>query len=127
MTYYIGAMPVGDHLEHHGIKGMRWGQRRFQNDDGSLTALGRARYGVSNAYGRVRGRVNTARNDIRRAGGVKAASAVSRRVRPVRLVLRLPVLLPLRLLAISIVSRSVLLLSVSAERLSPPALSGLRC
>lgn len=80
MTYYVGAMPVGDHLEHHGIKGMRWGQRRFQNDDGSLTALGRARYGVSNAYGRVRSRVNTARNDIRRAGGVKASAKVSTNV-----------------------------------------------
>ena len=49
MTYYIGAMPVGDHLEHHGIKGMRWGQRRFQNDDGSLTAAGRLRYGYGQA------------------------------------------------------------------------------
>lgn len=28
-------------LYHHGIKGQRWGIRRFQNRDGSLTALGR--------------------------------------------------------------------------------------
>lgn len=33
-------------LEHHGTKGMKWGQRRFQNEDGSLTPLGRERYGV---------------------------------------------------------------------------------
>ena len=30
---------------HHGIKGQKWGIRRFQNKDGSLTAKGRKRYG----------------------------------------------------------------------------------
>lgn len=30
-------------LTHWGIKGMRWGIRRFQNKDGSLTAAGRKR------------------------------------------------------------------------------------
>lgn len=31
-------------LYHSGVKGMRWGLRRYQNDDGSLTDLGRKRY-----------------------------------------------------------------------------------
>lgn len=38
-----------DELYHWGIPGQRWGHRRFQNEDGSLTAEGRERYGVSEA------------------------------------------------------------------------------
>lgn len=33
-----------DYLEHHGIKGQRWGIRRYQNPDGSLTEAGKKRY-----------------------------------------------------------------------------------
>lgn len=36
---------TGQDLEHSGIPGMKWGVRRYQNRDGSLTALGKARYG----------------------------------------------------------------------------------
>lgn len=32
-------------LYHHGIKGQKWGIRRFQNKDGSLTKAGKKRYG----------------------------------------------------------------------------------
>ena len=35
-----------EYLSHHGVKNQKWGQRRFQNKDGSLTPLGRIRYGV---------------------------------------------------------------------------------
>lgn len=35
-----------EELYHHGIKGQRWGVRRYQNEDGTLTAEGKARYGV---------------------------------------------------------------------------------
>ena len=36
---------MSDELYHHGIKGQKWGVRRFQNPDGSLTSAGRSRYG----------------------------------------------------------------------------------
>lgn len=31
-------------LKHHGVKGMKWGVRRYQNKDGSLTNAGKKRY-----------------------------------------------------------------------------------
>ena len=39
--YYV----VSNELYHHGIKGQKWGVRRFQNEDGSLTTAGKARHG----------------------------------------------------------------------------------
>ena len=34
-----------NYLAHHGIKGQKWGIRRFQNEDGTLTPEGKKRYG----------------------------------------------------------------------------------
>ena len=43
------VVDTDDELCHWGILGQKWGHRRFQNEDGSLTAEGRERYGVSEA------------------------------------------------------------------------------
>lgn len=40
-------MTQEDYLAHHGILGQKWGVRRYQNYDGSLTSLGRKHRGLS--------------------------------------------------------------------------------
>ena len=40
-------------LYHHGIAGMKWGVRRYQNKDGSLTNAGKRRYGTKANFEKV--------------------------------------------------------------------------
>ena len=58
MNYYKlehGEAAVGEYyavtyspsIEHHGIKGQKWGVRRYRNYDGSYTKAGLKRYGVA--------------------------------------------------------------------------------
>lgn len=42
--YRLTDLISSDELYHHGIKGQKWGRRRFQNEDGSLTPAGKERY-----------------------------------------------------------------------------------
>jgi len=53
-------------LEHHGILGQKWGVRRFQNKDGSLTPEGKKKY--QKKYDKLMDRVETnlAKTDYRR-------------------------------------------------------------
>lgn len=46
------------YLAHHGIKGQRWGVRRFQDESGYLTPAGRARYGVGPAEAKARAKAD---------------------------------------------------------------------
>jgi len=55
-SYASARQPPELELEHYGIRGQRWGTRRFQNPDGTLTAEGKARYGKSDgSSGKTRG------------------------------------------------------------------------
>ena len=47
--YYLSGIPYSGELYHHGVKNQKWGLRRYQNEDGSLTDLGRVHYGVGPA------------------------------------------------------------------------------
>lgn len=47
---YKAAFLEQNDLAHHGIKGMKWGVRRYQNEDGTLTSLGRKRYGTAENF-----------------------------------------------------------------------------
>lgn len=46
---YVEESPDIETLAHHGIPGMKWGVRRYQNKDGTLTAAGKKRYDKLNA------------------------------------------------------------------------------
>lgn len=54
-------MEEKQYIAHHGIKGMHWGVRRYQNPDGTLTEAGRARYSTGEA-----GRVNSLTREERK-------------------------------------------------------------
>lgn len=51
------------YLKHYGILGMRWGIRRFQNKDGTLTDIGKERYAKSLEDGKNK-RVRIGRSSV---------------------------------------------------------------
>lgn len=52
-------MMTNGYLQHHGILGQKWGHRRFENEDGTLTEEGKQRYSKSNRLKRSAGSRNT--------------------------------------------------------------------
>ena len=60
--YRINELISSEELYHHGIKGQKWGVRKYQNKDGSLTPAGRERYKDSIADTKVYTKKRCCRN-----------------------------------------------------------------
>ena len=65
---------MSNYIKHHGVKGMKWGVRRFQNADGSLTPKGKQRYGDKDNFEKqyredVKKSMNNAKSNISKARG----------------------------------------------------------
>lgn len=57
---YLRRVAPEDYLMHHGVEGQKWGRRRWQNEDGSLTPAGREHYGYKgNRYDRYENKVRS--------------------------------------------------------------------
>ena len=65
----VHADNEGVYLAHHGVKGQRWGVRRFQNPDGSLTEKGKRRMktlqGKSDKFDAKKAKLNSPKNMVR--------------------------------------------------------------
>ena len=66
-VYFKNTPPNPKFIAHHGIKGQKWGIRRFQNPDGSLTAEGMARYGINSKDPNRSGDLKTRTKALRKA------------------------------------------------------------
>lgn len=61
-VYCVAGVCFTGELYHHGIKGQKWGVRRFENPDGTLTDAGKKRYGSQENYENARNYKKARRN-----------------------------------------------------------------
>lgn len=76
-TYYIAGIPFSDELYHHGIKGQKWGIRRYQNPDGTLTSAGKQRYAQTGSSGESKSKSDTIKKVAKTAAIVAGSAALA--------------------------------------------------
>lgn len=75
------VLPSGAELYHHGVKGQKWGVRRYQNADGSLTPAGKKRAAKLSEKLENAREVTKTRYSFANAGAYMARTAETKRER----------------------------------------------
>ena len=64
MEWSMDMLVSSNELRHYGIKGQRWGVRRFQEEDGSLTPAGKERY--ADDLGNNKSQIQNEKQDVKK-------------------------------------------------------------
>ena len=78
----MGNYTYINELRHSGTKGMKWYRRLYQNYDGSLTPLGRLRYGVGPARKSSGGQTNASSTAKKKSSAAVKSSGKNEDIRP---------------------------------------------
>ena len=80
---YYGICDLGydQSISHHGIKGQKWGIRRYQNADGTLTAEGKKRYGTVENLQKSQKRKKAAVASVAAIGAIVGTAVLAKRIK----------------------------------------------